>query len=135
MNPSKFGQLRVLLVEDESLVAMLIEDALHDLGCAAISVASTLDEALRKASSSDFDIAILDVNLNGAPAFPVAELLARRRVPFVFSTGYGVSGVPESFRTVPILAKPFKENEVERALEAAMASRQRLEAPDGDLAS
>jgi CheY-like chemotaxis protein len=110
--------LRVLVVEDESLIAMLIEDALDRLGCTLVGVASNLTEALGKAASLDFDVAILDVNLNGAPVFPLAEVLAARGVPFVFSTGYGASGVPAAFAAAPVLAKPFAEADVASALAA-----------------
>lgn len=116
----KLGNLRVLIVEDESLIAMLIEDAVLDLGCRMVTIAATLRDALDQATSGEFDIAILDVNLNGSPAFPVAELLADKRIPFIFSTGYGASGVPQAFAAVPVLAKPFKEGDVARAIETAM---------------
>jgi CheY-like chemotaxis protein len=122
MVSSDFSGLRVLIVEDESLIAMLIEDALRDLDCTTMTVASTFDDALSKASTLDFDIAILDVNLNGAPAYPIAETLMRRRIPFMFSTGYGAAGIPEAFRGVPVLAKPFKEGDVARALKTALTS-------------
>jgi CheY-like chemotaxis protein len=117
---SEIDGLRILLVEDESLIAMLIEDTLSELNCTMVAVAATLGDALDKASSMDFDIAILDVNLNGSPSYPIAALLVRRRIPFIFSTGYGVSGVPEAFRELPVLTKPFNEGDVGRTLDAAM---------------
>lgn len=123
MAQSDLQDLRVLVVEDESLIAMLIEDTLCDLNCTVVAVAANLSDALAKAAAMDFDIAILDVNLSGLPAFPVAELLLRRRIPFIFSTGYGASGVPEAFGTVPVLAKPFREADVGRALIAAMEAQ------------
>lgn len=136
MARSDLDGLRVLLVEDESLIAMLIEDALCDLNCAVAAVAATLGDALDKASSVDFDVAILDVNLNGSPAYPVAELLVRRQIPFIFATGYGASGVPEAFRSIPLLAKPFHGGDVGRALEAAIKSRKSIEiAPPGEPAA
>ena len=123
IGPSGLRGLRVLIVEDEALVAMLIEDTLLDLDCTVVAVAHSLRAALDKASSTDFDVAILDVNLNGSASYPLAELLVRRQIPFIFSTGYGISGVPEAFRNAPLLAKPFKEGDVERALTAAIKAR------------
>jgi CheY-like chemotaxis protein len=111
--------LRILLVEDEALIAMLIEDALETLGCTLVAVATNLTDALAKAASLEFDIAILDVNLNGQPVFPVAELLAARGAPFVFSTGYGAAGVPDAFAAAPVLAKPFEQADIAQALAAA----------------
>jgi CheY-like chemotaxis protein len=120
MDASRLSGLRVLVVEDESLIAMLIEDALTDLGCVLVAVASNLKDALHKAGALDFDIAILDVNLNGQSAFPVAELLVTRGVPFVFSTGYGALGLPDAFSGAPLLSKPFEEHDVGRVLAAAL---------------
>jgi CheY-like chemotaxis protein len=119
MDGNELRGLRVLVVEDESLIAMLIEDALADLGCTLVAVASSLKDALDKAAALDFDIAILDVNLNGSPVFPVAELLAAKGVPFIFSTGYGAAGVPEEFASAPVLSKPFEHGHVGRALATA----------------
>lgn len=120
MGQRDLRDLRVLVVEDEALIAMLLEDALADLNYEMVALASSLDEALDKAGSMEFDIAILDVNLNGLSVFPVAELLLRRQIPFVFSTGYGASGVPEEFRAAPVLAKPFREGDVGRTLQIAV---------------
>ncbi len=74
--------LRVLIIEDEAMIAMLIEDMLADIGCGVIGIASRFEEAMRKVSSLAFDLAILDVNLNGSQTFPVAEALANRDIPF-----------------------------------------------------
>ena len=116
--------LRVLVVEDEPLVAMLIEDVLAEFGCSVAATASRMDDALAKASSLDFDLAILDVNLNGTKTFPVAESLAGRRIPFVFSTGYGEGGLPDEWRGNPTIQKPFTENAVRDALMKAMGVAQ-----------
>jgi CheY-like chemotaxis protein len=114
--------IRVLIVEDEAMVMMLIEDILDELGCKVAGVASELGEALTKSEEADFDIAILDVNLNGARSFRVAEKLAELRVPFVFSTGYGFAGVPAAFHGVPILVKPFRDHDLREALATALQS-------------
>lgn len=109
---------RVLLVEDEALVAMLVEDMLADEGCVVAATASRLTEALSMAkdASLEFDFAILDVNLAGEPAFPVAEILAARGVPFVFATGYGAGGLPEAWKGRPTLQKPFTSVDVHAVL-------------------
>lgn len=71
---------------------------------------------------ADFDAVILDVNLNGAETYPVAEALTERSIPFVFSTGYGAGGIPQGFRNVPVLGKPFERGDLERALRVALNS-------------
>jgi CheY-like chemotaxis protein len=114
--------IRVLIVEDEALVTMLIEDILEGLGCKVAGVASEFGEALTKSEEEAFDVAILDVNLNGARSFRVAERLAELRVPFVFSTGYGLAGVPAAFHGVPVLVKPFREHDLREALATALQS-------------
>jgi CheY-like chemotaxis protein len=111
---------RVLLVEDESLIIMLIEDALADLGCEIAGVASRFEDAISKARTLAFDIAVLDVNLNGLRTFPIAEIIKARGIAFVFATGYGSTSVPEGLNTVPILQKPFAAGELGEALSAAL---------------
>ena len=115
--------LRVLVVEDESLIAMLIEDTLEDMGCSVVAIAAGLEEAIALASDREFDVAILDVNLNGVQTFPLARLLMERNAPFIFSTGYGSSGIPEAFRKAPVIAKPFLQIDLKRALVSAMENR------------
>jgi CheY-like chemotaxis protein len=116
--------LRVLVVEDEALVAMLLEDMLADHGCEVAATASRIAQALALVADPAlaFDAAILDVNLGGDPIFPVAEALAARGAPFVFATGYGAGGLPESWRSRPTLQKPFSHQDVGRALAEAMAA-------------
>ena len=111
-------RLRVLIVEDEMLVAMNIEDMLLDLGHEVAGLASRLGAALALAEEAEFDAAMLDVNLAGENSFPVAERLAARGIPFLFATGYGVQGIEERFRDRPILQKPFRAAELAQALEA-----------------
>lgn len=100
-------RLRVLVVEDESMVAMLMEDMLADIGHEVGAVASTMDAAMEHATSGSFDVAILDVNLDGKPSYSVADVLASRGVPVVFATGYGARGHDHRFATAPVLPKPF----------------------------
>lgn len=120
MDNGKLTGVRIVVVEDESLVSMLLEDMLGDLGCTVVAAASELDEAMAKLSSTAYDAVILDVNLNGARTFAIAEMLARNGMPFVFSTGYGADGIPEHLRAVPIMSKPFSRRDVERGLAAAL---------------
>ncbi|WP_331252999.1 response regulator [Pseudomonas luteola] len=89
---------RVLLVEDETLIAMLLEDILDELGYDVAGSAADFDEGMRLASSETFDLAILDVNVGGREIFPIAEQLAARDIPFMFSTGYGAYGLPEEWK-------------------------------------
>ena len=111
---------RVLVVEDEYLVAMLVEDMLETLGFQVTEICSNFDAAALAAERGEFDVAILDVNLNGAISSPIADILARRNIPFIFATGYGKSGPHEKFAETPALQKPFEEGDLQRALSAAL---------------
>ncbi len=108
--------LRVLVVEDEMMVSMLIEDMLSDMGCTVMGPASRLDEAIELANASDIDCAVLDVNLGGQPIFPLADLLRERGCPFAFATGYGDAGLRDVDRGTPVLQKPFREGDLARVL-------------------
>lgn len=112
--------LRLLLVEDEAMVAMMLEEMLTDLGCIVVDVAGTLAHGLSLAESEFLDAAVLDVNLGGEKVYPVAEKLAASGVPFVFSTGYGVAGIAPDFARIPALAKPFSPAALEAALLTAL---------------
>jgi len=112
---------RVLLVEDEAMIAMLLEDMLGDLGCQVVGPAYALAPALELAESeAPIDVAILDVNLAGRPVYAVADVLRARQVPMVFSTGYGEKGLREVDRDVPVLGKPFRAHDLAEALRAAL---------------
>jgi CheY-like chemotaxis protein len=113
---AQLAGLRVLVVEDEMMVSMLIEDMLADLGCAVVGPASRLDEAIELMNSSDLDCAVLDVNLSGQPIFPLADLLRERGTPFAFATGYGDAGLRDVDRGTPVLQKPFREGDLARVL-------------------
>ena len=114
--PADLNGLRVLVVEDEMMVSMLIEDMLSDLGCQVVGPASRLDEALELARIGGIDCAVLDVNLGGQPIFPVADLLRERGAPFAFATGYGDAGLREVDRGTPVLQKPFRESDLARVI-------------------
>jgi CheY-like chemotaxis protein len=109
---------RVLIVEDELMIRMLLEGMLTDLGHSVAAEAGGLDEAMELAKQAEFDLAVLDVNLNGTPVTPVVEILVERGVPFIFASGYGQRGLPEAYRTAPILQKPFQADALEDAIKA-----------------
>ena len=112
---------RVLVIEDESLVAMLLETILDDMGCTVVGPESNIDDGLIAATTeASLDAALLDVNVAGREVFPVAEALRARGVPFVFSTGYGEAGLPEHWRGNPTIQKPFTEGAIRDALMKAM---------------
>jgi DNA-binding NtrC family response regulator len=117
------GSRRVLVVEDELMIRMLLEDMLAELGYTIAVTAAHLDEALRAAQNADFDIAVLDVNLNGVPISPVADALVVRGMPFVFATGYGEAGLPDLYRDRPTLKKPFQLDKLKDALQRALARK------------
>jgi CheY-like chemotaxis protein len=108
--------LRVLVVEDEMMVSMLIEDMLADMGCHVVGPAARLDEAIELIKGAEIDCAVLDVNLGGQPIFPLADILRERGVPIAFATGYGDAGLREADRGTPVLQKPFREGDLARVL-------------------
>jgi CheY-like chemotaxis protein len=112
---------RVLVVEDEMLVLIMIEDMLADLGCQSVTSAATVDKALTLINGQPFDMALLDMNLNGNDSHPVAEALAARGVPFVYSTGNTGQKSRDGYSDRPVLKKPFKYEEL-----AAILTRVRL---------
>ncbi len=114
--------IRVLVVEDEYLIRMLVEDMLADLGYAVAAAVGSLAEASEFATTGDFSAAILDVNLDGKEIFPVADILERRGLPFVFVTGYGERSLPERYRNRPTLQKPFQAEQLSAALDGLLAS-------------
>ena len=120
MNQPLLGR-RILIVEDESLVAMLLETILEDMGCTPVGPIGTVDEALAIATDhADLDGALLDVNVAGQEVFPVAAALKARGVPFVFSTGYGEGGLPDEWRGQATIQKPFTEAAIRDALMKAL---------------
>ena len=109
---SPFSDRRVLLVEDEIFVVWLLEDMLADLGCAVVGPASSVNQALAMIDAEAIDAAVLDVNLNGQMSYPIADALAARGVPFVFSTGYDKDALLDGYRTFPVLQKPIQRSEL-----------------------
>jgi len=108
--------LRILVVEDEAAISLLLEDMLLDFGCEVIGPAARLSVALDAVAREKVDLAILDVNVAGEPIYPVAEALAQRSIPFVFSTGYGSAGIRDAFRDRPVLQKPFAQHDLKQKL-------------------
>src|ERR1700709_2715696 len=98
----------VFLVEDEVMIRMMVADMLEELGYRVVAEAGEINEAMKLAQTAEFDIAILDVNVNGKVISPVAELIKARNRPFIFATGYGSAGLPEEYRDRPALQKPFQ---------------------------
>ena len=117
----EISDCRVLVVEDESLVAMLLEAILEDMGCTPVGPAATVAQGLELAQTEEFGVALLDVNVSGETVFPVAEAVRARGKPVVFSTGYGEGGLPAEWQGLPTLTKPFTEAAVRDALEKALA--------------
>lgn len=112
---------RILVVEDEVLLAMHLEDLLIAMGHEVVGPATRIPEALEFARQADLDFAVLDVNVAGSQSFPVADVLLIRSIPFVFATGYGAEGFLDTYRDHPTLRKPYEPRELQRAIERALA--------------
>jgi DNA-binding response OmpR family regulator len=108
--------LRVLVVEDEMMIALMLEDMLLDMGHDVVGLAMRLPQALALAQAAEIDLAILDVNLDGRLSFPVAEVLDRRGVPFFFASGYGSAGVEPPFEGRLTIRKPFEIKDLRGAI-------------------
>jgi DNA-binding NarL/FixJ family response regulator len=117
--PGDLQGRRVLVVEDEFLVAMDLELMLGELGCEVVGPIGDLANALRAAQEESFDLALLDVNVGGEPVTGVAEALVERGVPIVFCTGYQAANLPERYATAPTLMKPFQAADIAAALQRA----------------
>ncbi|MFN3525585.1 MAG: response regulator [Paracoccus sp. (in: a-proteobacteria)] len=107
---------RILIVEDEPLLALHLEDMLSELGHTVVGQAGRIPAGLQLAQSGDFDFAILDVNVAGTKSFPIADILHKRGIPFAFATGYGADGLSETYRDFPILQKPYAQYDLERVI-------------------
>ena len=113
MSGDRCAICRVLVVEDELLIAVTLEDVLQDLGCEIVGPVATMEKALKLAREETFDVAILDVTIRGGKVYPVAELLLARGIPFMLASGYGDWALPEALRDQPRLTKPFTGAELE----------------------
>jgi len=123
--PRRVGASRLLLVEDELMVGMFMQDLLKSLGYQSTDPISRLSDAIAAATNERFEGAVLDMNLNGEFVYPLAELLAKQGVPFVFVTRYAPSSVDQRFALVPILQKPVLQNELAGALGGILERRAR----------
>lgn len=112
----------VFLVEDEIMIRMMVADMLDELGYIITAETGEIDEAIQLAQSAKFDLAILDVNVNGKVISPVAELIQARNRPFIFATGYGSSGLPPEYRDHPVLQKPFQIETLAKMIDIALRS-------------
>jgi CheY-like chemotaxis protein len=112
----------VFLVEDEVMIRMMVADMLEELGHSVAAEAGDINQAVKLAQSTDFDLAILDVNVNGKVITPVAELINAHHHPFVFATGYGSSGLPEEYRDRPALQKPFQLETLAQVIASTLKS-------------
>lgn len=111
--------MRILIVEDEMTIALLMEDMVADLGHEVVGLAMRLPQALSMAEQEEIDFAILDVNLDGRMSFPVADILQRRGVPFIFATGYGSAGLEAPYKGQVVIKKPFMLNDLKNAIQPA----------------
>lgn len=118
MSAEPLRGLRLFVVEDEALVAMLLEQMLEELGCVIVNLSGTVAQALDQVEkvAPKVDLAILDVNLGGERVYPVADALAARDVPFLFATGYGPSGLDDLYPDRTVLSKPYVESSLVNAL-------------------
>lgn len=125
MQGLSFEGVRVLVVEDELLVALNLETLLLEAGCEVIGPIGSLPAAIQASEAEKPDLAILDINLRGEQVFPVAEKLASRGVPIIFCSGYtDVQTLPEGFRDYVKLGKPYGASEIRDAMERVLSARE-----------
>jgi DNA-binding response OmpR family regulator len=137
-DPPAAARPKVLIVEDSPLVAMVLEEFIAELGWESVGPATRVAAACAMAREAEFDVALVDVNLDGEMSWPVGAALRERGAPFAFATGYdGASILPPEFRGTPVIAKPFALEEVKRRIEELLAARKPMsgspaaEAPRG----
>jgi DNA-binding response OmpR family regulator len=122
VTPQVLAGKRVLIVEDEMLVALLIEDFLTEMGCSTLGPCGSVAKALVAARTETFDLAVLDVNLAGEKVYPVAEVLLQRHIPFLFLSGYGDEAIPPGHGEWKVCAKPFRGDDLASMMSAALES-------------
>ncbi len=113
---------RILLVEDEMMVAGMLRRMLTEIGYAVVGTATTVKEAMKMIDGGGIDAAVLDINLDGELSYPVADEFAARGIPFVFSTGYGGRDIPDGYEAAPILKKPFRRSALADAVAGLLAA-------------
>jgi CheY-like chemotaxis protein len=118
--------LRILLVEDEMMVALHLESIVAGFGHEVVGPISRLEAALETAQHEELDVAILDVNLDGVEIYPVADALIARGIPCLFTTGYGTAGVRAAYRHHKILQKPYRSDDLAAAIAELCRTSQSL---------
>jgi CheY-like chemotaxis protein len=113
----------VLIVEDEPLIAMMLEDFLDSLGHSVVGTAETVAEAIAHCDKGGFDVAIVDVHLKGQTVWPVADRLTDKGVPFILATGGHIEPPPERHAAAPVLSKPYTIDAIEPVLKQALNGR------------
>ena len=121
MPPGVTHARNILIVEDEPLIAMMLEDFLLSLDHKVSGICESVGEAMAAVESTEFDIAILDVNLKGQSVWPVAAELRQRQIPFILASGGHVDRPPSEFENVPMIDKPYTLDRVTDALDSAFA--------------
>jgi len=117
--PTSKRKHRILVVEDEAMISMLLEDMVLDCGGEIVGPVARFDDALELARQAEFGVAVLDLNLNGTLSYPIAEVIRERGIPVIFATGYGADGLLDRFRDCPTLQKPFSQQDFAEAVAAA----------------
>ena len=107
---------RILLIEDEVVIAMTAEDMLEEIGCEVVAQAANFDDAMQCALAGDFDLALVDINLNGVMSLPVAKVLREAGKPFIFTTGYGNVGLESDFSDATVVTKPYTMRTLSQAI-------------------
>jgi DNA-binding response OmpR family regulator len=120
----------VFLVEDEVMIRMMVADMLHELGYRVAGEAGRIEEAIGLLQNTEFDIAIMDVNLHGELVFPVAEAIEARKRPFIFATGYSNSILPDEYRDRPALQKPFQIETLGKLVEITLKNHRNAQTLD-----
>jgi CheY-like chemotaxis protein len=126
LSKRELSNRKVLIVEDEMMIAMLIEDMLEEFGCKLVGPATSVPRALELIDNESIEIAVLDLNLDGTDTYAIADALQRKNVPFIFATGYGSTGLRQEYGNRPVLQKPFQQKDLEMALAEALGGSNRV---------
>lgn len=121
--PTKPLRLKVLIIEDEAMIALMLEDSIAALGHHVCGIAATLEDAQRHVASGGFDLAIVDCHLKGKDAWPVVDMLAQADVPFILSSGGSLGDMPPAYAERPLLSKPYSVAAIGDALAACEPAR------------
>jgi CheY-like chemotaxis protein len=120
LSKRELSNRKVLVVEDEMMIAMLIEDMLDEFGCKLVGPVTSVPRALELIGGEPIDVAVLDLNLDGKDTYAIADALQQKNVPFIFATGYGTTGLRQEYGNRPVLQKPFQARDLENALAEAL---------------